>query len=206
MKRIWFTPVWLIPVCLAVLVGAGKPGKPPAKPKPGLYAIFDTSEGVIKAELFEKYVPIAVANFVGLAQGTKPWLDPKTGKFVRRPMYNGLTFHRIIREEMIQTGDPTGTSAHNCGITIPDEFLPGLKFDRPGRLAVANSGKPDSGACQFFFTDQAVPRWNNAYTIFGQVVEGQEVVHAINIKPLIGERPEVPVILRSVSLERVPKQ
>ena len=162
MKRLW-----IVPIFVTALVWAGKPGKPPAPLKPGLYAIFDTSEGIIKAELFEKYTPIAVNNFVGLAQGTKPWLDPKTNKFVRRPLYNGLTFHRIIREEMIQTGDPTGTSAHNCGITLRDEFLPGLQFDRPGRLAVANSGKPDSGACQFFFTEQAVPRWNNAYTIFG---------------------------------------
>lgn len=201
MKRLW-----IVPIFVSALVWAGKPGKPPAPLKPGLYAIFDTSEGVIKAELFEKYTPIAVSNFVGLAQGTKPWLDPKTNKFVRRPMYNGLTFHRIIREEMIQTGDPTGTSAHNCGITLRDEFLPGLQFDRPGRLAVANSGKPDSGACQFFFTEQAVPRWNNAYTIFGQAVEGIEVIHAINRKQLIGEKPVVPVILRNVSFERISKQ
>jgi peptidyl-prolyl cis-trans isomerase A (cyclophilin A) len=201
MKRLW-----IVPIFVTALVWAGKPGKPPAPLKPGLYAIFDTSEGIIKAELFEKYTPIAVNNFVGLAQGTKPWLDPKTRKFVRRPMYNGLTFHRVIREEMIQTGDPTGTSAHNCGITIRDEFLPGLKFDQPGRLAVANSGKPDSGACQFFFSEQAVPRWNNAYTIFGQVVEGFDVIHAINTKQLNGEKPVVPVILKSVTLQRISKQ
>jgi peptidyl-prolyl cis-trans isomerase A (cyclophilin A) len=200
MKRLWLIPI------LTALVWAAKNPKASAPLKPGFYAIFDTSEGVIKAELFEKYAPIAVNNFVGLATGTKPWLDPKTGKFVRRPMYNGLTFHRIIREEMIQTGDPTGTSAHNCGITIRDEFLPGLKFDRPGRLAVANSGKPDSGACQFFFSEQAVPRWNDAYTIFGQVVEGQSVIHTINTKQLVGDKPVVPVILRSVTLQRVTKQ
>jgi cyclophilin family peptidyl-prolyl cis-trans isomerase len=201
MKRLW-----IVPVLVSALVWAGKAGKPPAPLKPGLYAIFDTSEGIIKAELFEKYTPLAVNNFVELAQGTKPWLDPKSNKFVRRPMYNGLTFHRVIREEMIQTGDPTGTSAHNCGITIRDEFLPGLQFDRPGRLAVANSGKPDSGACQFFFTEQAVPRWNNAYTIFGQAVAGIDVIHAINRKQLIGEKPVVPVILKSVSFQRIAKQ
>ncbi|MDE3197845.1 MAG: peptidylprolyl isomerase [Acidobacteriota bacterium] len=189
----------------AALAPAAKKDKDPDKPKPGLYAIFDTSEGVIKAELYEKYAPIAVKNFVGLAMGTKPWKDPKTGRFVLRPMYNGVTFHRIIREEMIQTGDPSGTGAHDCGITMRDEFLPGLRFDRPGRLAVANTGQPDSGACQFFFTEQAVPRWNNSYTIFGQVVEGQDVIHRINTKQLIGEKPAVPVILKSVSLERVPK-
>jgi cyclophilin family peptidyl-prolyl cis-trans isomerase len=121
-------------------------------------------------------------------------------------MYNGLTFHRIIRDQMIQAGDPTGTSAHNCGITIRDEFLPGLRFDQPGRLAVANTGKPNSGACQFFFTEQPVPQWNSQYTIFGQAVEGLDVIHAINRKPLIGDRPEHPVILKSVTLQRISKQ
>ncbi|HKD09084.1 MAG TPA: peptidylprolyl isomerase [Bryobacteraceae bacterium] len=196
-----------IPLTLTVLLYAGKPGDKPDKVlKPGLYAVFDTSEGIIKAELFEKYTPIAVANFVGLAQGTKPWRDPKTGQFVRRPMYNGVTFHRVIREEMIQAGDPTGTSAHNCGITIRDEFLPGLRFDQPGRLAVANTGRPDSGACQFFFTDGTVSQWNNQYTIFGQAVEGLDVIHAINRKPLVGERPEHPVIIRSVTIQRISKK
>lgn len=197
-------------ITLALFIHAGKPGDKREKNgtslKPGLYAIFDTSEGLIKAELFEKYTPVAVANFVGLVQGTKPWRDPKTGEFVRRPMYNGLTFHRIIRDQMIQAGDPTGTSAHNCGITIRDEFLPGLRFDQPGRLAVANTGKPNSGACQFFFTEQPVPQWNSQYTIFGQAVEGLDVIHAINRKPLIGDRPEHPVILKSVTLQRISKQ
>ncbi|HVW85171.1 MAG TPA: peptidylprolyl isomerase [Bryobacteraceae bacterium] len=191
---------------LAAPAWAGKSAKASGELKPGLYAVFDTSEGRITAELFEKYTPIAVKNFVGLAQGTKPWRDPKTHAWVRRPMYNGITFHRIIREEMIQSGDPTGTGAHDCGFTIPDEFLPGLPFDRPGRLAVANTGRPNSGACQFFITDGAVMRWNNTYTVFGQVVEGTEVVHAINRKPLMGDRPEKPVILRSVTILRISRQ
>ncbi len=192
---------------LALFLRAGKPGDKPEKAlRPGLYAVFDTSEGIIRAELFEKYTPVAVANFVGLAQGTKPWRDPKTGQLVRRPLYNGVTFHRVIREEMIQAGDPTGTSAHNCGITVRDEFLPGLRFDTPGRLAVANTGKPDSGACQFFFTDEPISQWNNQYTIFGQAVEGLDVIHAINRKPLIGDRPEHPVIIRSVTIQRILKK
>jgi cyclophilin family peptidyl-prolyl cis-trans isomerase len=165
----------------------------------------ETSEGRIVAELYEKYVPAAVKNFVGLAQGTKPWRDAK-GVLVKGPMYNGVTFHRIIREEMIQTGDPTGTGAHECGVTIPDEFLPGLQFNGPGRLAVANTGRPNSGGCQFFITEQAVPRWNNNYTIFGQVVQGQDVVHAINIKPLIGDKPASPIYLKNVVIERVTAQ
>jgi cyclophilin family peptidyl-prolyl cis-trans isomerase len=196
----------LIAIFALDLAGARKPDKQPAGLKPGLYAVFDTSEGTIKAQLYEKYTPLAVSAFVGLAQGARPWLDPKTGKFVRRPMYNGIAFHRIIPEEMIQTGDPTGTGSHNCGVNVRDEFLPGLRFDQPGRLAMANTGKPDSGGCQFFFTDQPVSRWNGTYTIFGQVVEGQDVVHRISRVPLIGEKPEKPVILRSVTIERISKQ
>jgi cyclophilin family peptidyl-prolyl cis-trans isomerase len=191
-----------IAAAFLAIAAAGLAGEKPVHLKPGLYAVFDTSEGTITAELFEKFTPAAVKNFVGLAQGTKPWRNPKAG-WVKRPMYNGITFHRVIREEMIQTGDPTGTGAHNCGITLPDEFLPGLQFNIPGRLAVANTGAPDSGACQFFFTEEAVPRWNGKYTIFGQVVEGQEVVHAIDFKRLIGDRPVVPVILKTVTIERV---
>lgn len=189
-------------LCLVFVASGDKPPKKPVHLKPGLYAVFDTSEGKIVAELYEKYVPIAVKNFVELAQGTKPWKDAK-GAWVKRPMYTNIPFHRIIREEMIQTGDPTGTGAGDCGITIRDEFLPGLQFNAPGRLAVANTGKPDSGACQFFITEQAVPRWNNNYTIFGQVVEGQDVVHTIDFKPLVGERPKTPIILKSVIVERI---
>jgi cyclophilin family peptidyl-prolyl cis-trans isomerase len=193
-------------LCLSMILGGsasgGKHPKAPVVLKPGLYAFFETSEGRIVAELYEKYVPIAVNNFTGLAQGTKAWRD-KSGAWVKRPMYNNITFHRIIREEMIQTGDPTGTGAGDCGITIRDEFLPGLQFSTGGRLAVANTGKQDSGACQFFFTEQAVPRWNNNYTIFGQVVEGLDVIHKINTVKLIGERPVTPVYLKSVTIQRI---
>lgn len=142
---------------------------------------------------------------MGLAGGTKPWIDPKTHKWVRGPFFNGVTFHRVIRDEMIQAGDPTGTGSYNCGTTIRDEFLPGLLFDRPGRLAVANTGAPDSGACQFFITEEGVPRWNGHYTIFGQVVEGQAVVGRINRKPGKDDRPISPVILKSVVIRRVVK-
>ena len=148
--------------------------------KPGLYAVFETSEGQFTAQLYEKYTPRAVSTFVGLAQGTKPWWDPQAKALVRRPMYNGITFHRVVREQMIQSGDPTGLGTHNCGFTVPDEFLPGLRFDGPGRLGVANTGQPDSGSCQFFVTEEAVPSWNGKYTIFGQVVAGQDVVGKIN--------------------------
>src|SRR5579863_1533691 len=169
----------------------------------GLYAIFTTSEGVITAKLYEKYTPITVANFVGLATGTKAWRDPKTGAMVKRPMYDNITFHRIIRDEMIQSGDPTGVGNHNCGFTIPDEFLIGLTFNTSGKLAVANTGRPDSGACQFFITVGPVTQWNNAYTIFGEVVSGMPVVMAINRTPLRGDKPVDPPKLISVRIQRV---
>jgi cyclophilin family peptidyl-prolyl cis-trans isomerase len=170
---------------------------------PGLYANFTTSEGLFTAKLYEKYTPISVANFVGLATGKKAWKDPRTGAMVNRPMYDNITFHRIIRGEMIQSGDPTGTGKHNCGFTIPDEFLIGLRFNAPGRLAVANTGQADSGACQFFITVGTVSRWDNSYTIFGEVVRGMNVVQAINNTPLKGDMPVDPPRLISVRIVRV---
>ena len=179
--------------------------KPPAPLPAGLYATFNTSQGTIVATLYEKYTPESVKNFVGLAQGTKAWRDPKTNAMVKRPMYDNLTFHRVLHGKMIQSGDPTGTSAHNCGITVRDEFLVGLQFDHAGRLAVANSGAPDSGACQFFITSDLSPEWNQKYTIFGQVVRGQEVVDAISNAPLHGDKPVEPAKLLSVTIERIEK-
>jgi peptidyl-prolyl cis-trans isomerase A (cyclophilin A) len=169
----------------------------------GLYAVFTTSEGEFTAKLYEKYTPRSVANFVGLATGTKAWRDPQTGAMVKRPMYDNLTFHRVLRDMMIQSGDPTGTSSHNCGFTIPDEILPGLRFDGPGKLAVANSGKPDTGACQFFVTVDAVAQWTGNYTIFGEVVKGMDVVKTINHVQLIGDKPEKPAKLITVRIQRV---
>ena len=188
-----------IPICIAGAASGADADDLPA----GLYAIFNTSQGGITAKLYEKYTPKAVENFVGLATGTKAWRDPQTGAVVRRPMYDNITFHRIIRDEMIQSGDPTGTSSHNCGITIRDEFLIGLTFSRPGKLAVANTGQPDSGACQFFITAGAVPQWDNHYTIFGEVVSGMPVVLAINKAPLRGDKPVDPVRLIGVRIQRV---
>jgi len=171
--------------------------------KPGLYAVFQTSEGSITALLYEKYTPVAVANFVALAQGTKAWRDAKTGAMVKRPLYENITFHRVIPGVAIQSGDPTGTSAHNCGVTIRDEFLPGLRFDTPGRLAVANTGNPDSGGCQFFITASAMSEWNGKYTVFGEVVAGMDVVSKISRAPVHGEKPVDPVKLMGVTIERI---
>ena len=183
----------------AILVAQDRPLKP------GLYAIFQTSRGAITARLYEKETPIAVRNFVALAQGTKAWRDPKTGAMVKRPLYDNITFHRVISGLMIQSGDPTGTGSHNCGITIPDEFMPGLRFDHAGRLAVANAGNPDSGGCQFFITTDIMAQWTGKYTIFGDVVSGLDVADKISRAPVHGERPVEPAKLIGVTIERVQK-
>jgi peptidyl-prolyl cis-trans isomerase A (cyclophilin A) len=185
-------------IAIATALGAQNPPL-----KPGLYAIFQTSNGAITARLYEKETPIAVGNFVALAQGTKPWKDPKTQAMVKRPLYQNLTFHRVLPGLMIQSGDPTATGSHNCGITIPDEFLPGLRFDRPGRLAVANTGAPDSGGCQFFITTDVMPQWSGKYTIFGEVVSGREVADKISHVRVRGDRPLDPPKLIGVTIERV---
>jgi peptidyl-prolyl cis-trans isomerase A (cyclophilin A) len=176
----------------------------PAQQLPnGLYAIFNTGMGNFTARLYEKDTPIAVETFVALAQGTRATLDPKTRKMVKVPLYDNITFHRVLRDIMIQSGDPTGTGSHNCGFTIRDEFLPGLRFDNPGKLAMASTGAPDSGGCQFFITVNPMREWDGKYTIFGIVVEGQDVVNRINRAPLRGDRPIEPVKLISVTIERI---
>ncbi|HXK01057.1 MAG TPA: peptidylprolyl isomerase [Verrucomicrobiae bacterium] len=169
----------------------------------GLYAVFQTSMGNFVARLFEKDTPVTVENFVALAQGTRATRSPKSGQFVKVPLYDNITFHRVVRGEMIQSGDPTGTGMHNCGFTIRDEFLPGLRFDTGGRLAMANTGDPDTGGCQFFITVGPMPSWNGKYTIFGSVVEGQDVVSMINRAPAHGDKPVSPVKLITVTIERV---
>ena len=169
----------------------------------GLYATFHTSMGNITARLYEKDTPMTVANFVALAQGTKATLNPKTRTMVKVPLYNNITFHRVVHGQMIQSGDPTGTGLHNCGFTIRDEFLPGLRFDGAGMLAMANTGAPDSGGCQFFITSNAMRSWNGKYTIFGVVVAGQDVVSKINEAKVRGDKPVEPVKLISVTIERI---
>lgn len=190
--------------CLVLLAAYAVAQNAPAL-KPGLYAIFNTSEGTITAVLYEKYTPATVANFIALAQGSKPWRDPKSGAMVRRPLYDNITFHRVIPGVAIQSGDPTGTSAHNCGVSVRDESLPGLRFSSPGRLAMANTGQADSGGCQFFITDAPRPEWDGKYTIFGEVIAGKDVVSKISHAPVRGEKPVDPVQLMSVTIERISK-
>src|SRR6266478_4785988 len=184
---------------------AAKPAAPAAPARePGLYATFNTSMGPIVCILYEKESPITVKNFVALARGgTKAWTDPKTKTKTTRPLYSGTIFHRVIPGFMIQGGDPTATGMGDGGLTpIPDEFSPSLTFDKPGRLAMANAGLR-TGTCQFFITEVPVPHLNGKHTIFGQVVEGQDLVTKIaNVPKDSTDKPKVPVKIVSIKITR----
>jgi peptidyl-prolyl cis-trans isomerase A (cyclophilin A) len=175
----------------------------PAKPvlEDGLYATIQTSMGAIKVFMFDKEAPITVKNFQDLAEGKKTWTDPKTKQRVRKPLYPGTTFHRVIPGFMIQGGDPTGTGMGGTD-PIKDEFAPNLKFDKAGRLAMANAG-PGTGSCQFFITEVPTPHLNGLHTIFGQVIEGQDVVNKIARVPKTGDKPTTPVVIKAIKFERV---
>lgn len=169
---------------------------------PGVYAVLETSQGNITLELFEKEAPKTVANFIGLAEGTKEWTDPKTRQKVKRPLYDGVIFHRVIPGFMIQGGDPLGNGTGGPGYQFEDEFSANLKFDRPGRLAMANAGRNTNGS-QFFITEGATDWLNNRHTIFGQVIEGQEVVKKIVALPRDErDRPKTEVVIKKVQIIR----
>jgi peptidyl-prolyl cis-trans isomerase A (cyclophilin A) len=177
----------------------------PAKPalEPGLYANITTSMGTIVAKLYEKESPITVKNFVDLALGRKLWVDPATRQKVKKPLYNGLIFHRVIPGFMIQGGDPLGTGTGGTD-AIPDEFDPSLAFDRPGKLGMANAG-PGTGSSQFFITEVPTPHLDGRHTVFGQVVEGLDVVEKIARVPRDArDKPTTPVRIVRVSVIRLP--
>jgi peptidyl-prolyl cis-trans isomerase A (cyclophilin A) len=187
------------------------PAPTAAKYGPGIYAHFTTSHGNFIVKFFDKDAPITVQNFVGLAEGKKQWTDPRTRRPVRRPYYNNLTFHRIIPNFMIQGGDPEGTGMGGPGFKFNDEISPKLKHDRPGIVSMANAG-PNTNGGQFFITVAPYPSLDGHYSIFGEVVEGLEVVMAISKVPTTGpkpppptppNRPLKPVIIKSVRIERV---
>ena len=163
------------------------------------YATLQTNQGDIKIELFAAKSPKTVANFVGLAGGTKEFTDPKTGKAVKRPFYDGLIFHRLIPHFMIQGGDPLGTGTGGPGFRFEDEFSD-LKFDRPFLLAMANAG-PNTNGSQFFITTDPTPWLNNKHTIFGAVVAGMDVVTKISQLPTgANDRPKSDVVIKKVVL------
>lgn len=173
------------------------------KREKGMYATFETSMGNIVCKLFEKETPITVNNFVGLAEGTKEWTDPNTGQKVKKRFYDGLTFHRVIPNFMIQGGCPLGTGTGGPGYTFQDEIVPSLTFSKPGLLAMANAG-PGTNGSQFFITHGPTPWLDTHHTIFGEVVEGQDVVVAIgNVPKGPGDKPVTPVIIKKVKIERV---
>jgi len=166
-----------------------------------LVATIDTSEGALQCKLYEDKAPNTVANFVGLAQGTRTWKDP-SGNWVSRPAYDGTTFHRIIKGFMIQGGDARGNGSGEPGYVIPDEIWPGSKHDRAGLLCMANRG-PNTNGAQFFITDDAAVHLTRAhtYTIFGEC-SPVETVHKIANVPVKGEAPATPVNIKSIKIAR----
>ena len=178
---------------------------PPATSGPhpnGPTVVMDTSLGRITCQVFQKQTPRAVANFIGLAKGTKDWTDPVTKKRMHnKPLYDGTTFHRVLPDFMIQGGDPSGNGKGDPGYTFADEFAPGLNFDVAGRLAMANAG-PNTNGSQFFITAQPYPSLNRHYTIFGQCDEPSvSVVLAMTrVARNHNDRPLVRVMLNKVTI------
>src|ERR1700751_4518345 len=167
-----------------------------------LKARFTTNEGPFTVQFFEAEAPNTVANFVGLAEGTKEWTDPRSGKKVKQPFYNGLIFHRVITGFMIQGGDPLGTGTGGPGYRFGDESPPGLRFEKPYLPAMANAG-PGTNGSQFFITTVPTPWLNGKHTIFGEVINGADVVERISrVKTGSQDRPAEDVTLESVTIDR----
>ena len=179
--------------------GAAVPAGPPT-------AIIDTTSGKLTCTLFPDKAPIGVANFVGLARGTKPWSDPVSGKKVTgKPLYNGTIFHRVIPNFMIQGGDPKGDGTGDPGYKFKNETSPDLGFDQAGRLAYANAG-PGTNGSQFFVTEVPYPSLNGGYTIFGQCDEASvELVKTIALAARdSNDRPYAPVKITKITVTGIP--
>ncbi len=172
--------------------------------QPGVYATFDTSEGTIVCRLFEAEAPITVKNFIELAEGSREWTHPHTRAKSKTPLYNGTIFHRVIPDFMVQGGDPAGTGMGGPGYQFQDETKGSPhKFDKPGKLAMANSG-PGTNGSQFFITVAATPWLTGNHTIFGEVIEGQDIADKITKLPRNRQdKPNNDVVLKSVTIERV---
>jgi len=169
----------------------------------GVYAHFSTTEGDFTIKFFDKEVPNTVENFVGLAEGTKEWTDPRTRQKVKKPYYDGVVFHRVIDGFMIQGGDPMGTGTGGPGFTFPDEFSPNLRHDKAGILSMANRG-PNTNGGQFFITLGPTPHLDNRHSVLGEVTDGMDVVRKIGkTKTGAGDRPVKDVVINSVKIERV---
>jgi peptidyl-prolyl cis-trans isomerase A (cyclophilin A) len=167
-----------------------------------LTATFDTTEGQVVVNLFSKDAPKTVENFVGLAIGEKPWTDPNSGqKKTGVPLYDGTIFHRCIKDFMIQGGDPLGRGTGGPGFKFEDEFKGARTFDKPGILAMANSG-PNTNGSQFFITAAPTPWLNSKHTIFGEVVKGQDIVNRIanDIPKGAADRPKKDVKISKLTI------
>jgi cyclophilin family peptidyl-prolyl cis-trans isomerase len=201
-----FAVLGLLGASLAAQTPPVQPAAQTPAREPGLYATMTTTMGVVSLRLFEKESPITVKNFIDLQRGRKAWRDQKTGAMVRRPLYSGPggSFHRVISGFMIQVGDPAGNGMGNPGFTIKDEFVPTLRFTKPGILAMANIGEPNTGATQFFITVAPTTYLNGKHTIFGEVVDGLEVVNKIaTVKTNADDKPLAPVRITALTFERV---
>jgi peptidyl-prolyl cis-trans isomerase A (cyclophilin A) len=167
-----------------------------------VYATMKTSMGDVVILLFEEKAPKTVANFVDLATGAKEWTDPKTKQQVKRPLYNGTIFHRVIPDFMIQGGDPLGNGTGGPGFRFADEFHPDLKHSKPGILSMANAG-PNTNGSQFFITHKATPWLDGKHSVFGEVVKGQDVVNAMANAPRDSrDKPTKDVVLVEVVISR----
>jgi peptidyl-prolyl cis-trans isomerase A (cyclophilin A) len=167
-------------------------------------AVIETSKGMITCELFDKQAPITVANFVDLATGKKEWTDPGTGQKKKSNFYDGLIFHRVIPNFMIQRGDPIGNGTGGPGYRFQDEIVSGLVFDKPGKLAMANAG-PGTNGSQFFITVAPTPWLNGRHTIFGAVTAGYDVVEAISKADRdSSDRPKTPLVIKKVTIKTAP--
>ena len=169
-----------------------------------VFATFVTTEGTFKARLFDQEAPKTVENFVGLAEGTKDWTDPRSNQKVRQPYYDGVIFHRVISGFMIQGGDPLGQGIGGPGYTFADEFHPKARHNKAGMLSMANRG-PNTNGGQFFITLAPTPHLNDRHSVFGEVTEGMDVVKKIgSVATARGDRPVKPVVINRVSINRVP--
>jgi peptidyl-prolyl cis-trans isomerase A (cyclophilin A) len=166
------------------------------------HATLKTSKGDIRVALFPDTAPTTVENFVGLATGAKPWRDPRTGAEQQRPLYDGTIFHRVIPQFMVQGGDPLGTGTGGPGYQFEDEVAGPRSFDKPGYLAMANAG-PNTNGSQFFITQVPTPWLNGKHTIFGEVVEGMDVLDAIAASDTDArDRPRQEIRVERIEIEQ----
>ena len=165
-------------------------------------AEFTTSEGNFTVHLFDQEAPATVANFIGLAEGTKEWTDPRTNARVTQPYYDGVVFHRVIDGFMIQGGDPLGQGIGGPGYSFADEFHPKLRHNKAGILSMANRG-PNTNGGQFFITLGPTPHLDDRHTVFGEVIAGMDVVRNIGSAPTGDrDRPLKDVVIQSIKIER----